>query len=128
MQRLLGLSIYILLLLLPAGSCKAVVPSHDKAESEYIEDSLKNSIVSLSDILQDCRFELPQNGITVFSRQGKQHSANQRVSDSGKNGAMLCQQQKALSPATHIISCHMAVAAAQHNRGYYIYALRHIII
>ncbi|MBQ8695590.1 MAG: hypothetical protein IJ513_08120 [Bacteroidaceae bacterium] len=131
MQRIIGLLTFIIFMALPAGDCHAAVSSKAvpvASEQGNIDDTIKTSIESLAARLHDCRFELPQSNMTSLTRQGKQHTANRRINDSSKSGEPLMLLQHNGQHTTFARTCRTAIAASHHIRGYYIYALRHIII
>ena len=131
MQRIIGLLTFIVFMALPAGDCHAGVSSKAVpvvSGQGRIEDTVKTSIESLAAMLHDCRFELPQSNQTTLTRQGKQHTTNRRINDSSKSGEPLMLLQHSRQHIAFGSACHTAIAASRHIRGYYIYALRHIII
>lgn len=92
-----------------------------------IQDKDRLDIVVLSDILNGCRFELPQ-GANIYVPRCDEQFQSRRPNCSSKTietfASVLSQQRH-----SHLSeSNHKAVAASRHSRGYYIYALRHIII
>lgn len=130
MQRITGILTFIVFMALPAGNCHAAATVHDDAIAGYghIDDTVNICIESLADMLHDCCFEQPSNCYTVQARLGKQQTVNRRINDSSKGGEPVALLQHKESHATFASSCHTAIATSRHIRGYYIYALRHIII
>lgn len=97
-----------------------------KKNGGSIESIQRENFIKLSDKLQECRFELPQASNINISRN---HQPAQRQLQPGDEKcctlATLLEQQKLrhLQPEQRI-----AIKTSQHKSGYYIYALRHIII
>ncbi len=91
-----------------------------------IESIQRENLIKLSDRLQECRFELPQASKVNISRN--QQPAQRQLQQGNEKCctiATFLEQQKIrhIQPEQRI-----AITTSQHKSGYYIYALRHIII
>ena len=91
------------------------------------EYDLEKGFSELADELQECRFELPQaNSCNVIKRNGEQQTGKR--TGSNRTGTTLCLQAQKTIQKFYSTTCHKVIATERHARGYYIYALRHIII
>ena len=102
-------------------------PGNREAAHGNIEDLLKGSIAEQHDRLLDCRFEQPQAFTHIITRQNEA-PAYRRTNDNTRTGDTphFVEGENRLQHRS--VTCSKAVAASRHIRGYYIYALRHIII
>lgn len=129
MQRFSKILLFILFIALPTGYSYAT--EHITAEVQdigRIDNTLKIGIESLADRLHDSCFEQPHNNYTAHSRQSKQQQNWRRANDSDKTGSQFATSQDTQPNNPFTALCHTAIATSKHNRGYYIFALRHIII
>ena len=127
MKRLTTL-LFVLILTALTGSGHAAVPESMHDSKEALHDGMAEGLKSLADSLDICRFELPQATGHNTVRQQNEQQAPRRFQGCGKTNISF-EQSSSLSIQTAICSeNHKAVASARHGRGYYIYALRHIII
>lgn len=84
-------------------------------------------IEELSDRLRDCSFELPNNSNVQPTRQGEKNQTRHIGSSSRSTGCTATLSKQLHTPQS-VNHSKDEVAASRHTRGYYIYALRHIII
>ena len=95
--------------------------------SPTIEEETADYIGIISDRLKECSLELPQQTDFHSTTKGEQ-SQSRRIAGNGKYHLVspaLPEQQRFIATD---ISGKKAVTSSRHSRGYYIYALRHIII
>lgn len=92
-----------------------------------IEDQSRMRLEALAEILQDCRFELPQACRIHAQRHDEQMQT--RRSSLGNKVSEAHETAHTLQSGSHLSeTSHKAIATSRHSRGYYIYTLRHIII
>lgn len=93
----------------------------------YIQEETNNDIQHPIKELNNALFELPQQGTIQIQRNGEHYSTRRCYGQdrTGNTLAIIVSQQHR---TYQISSNHKAVAHSRHCRGYYIYALRHIII
>ena len=102
---------------------------YGSTNKEYclIEDCFEKNVIGLQQRLRECRFEQPQhNGITITRKS--ENNTYRRAHDNTKNGYTSAIHELHINVRYNIVVCHKAVSTSRHTRGYYIYALRHIII
>lgn len=108
-----------------AGMPCAAPTAQDKACA--IEDISKIDLETLADIMQSCRFELP-NSIRLHTPRHEELVQPGRMSYSSKTANTCATLQLQQKYSHKFQESHKAIAASRHIRGYYIYTLRHIII
>ena len=121
--------IFLLLILLLVFPARSTAQSSAKAEPRYAicGYDLSKGISELADHLRECRFEVPQtSGNIAFKRNGEQQTSKRIHTSKPGTSGYVSQKQKEKEPQP--ASCRKAIATVRHARGYYIYALRHIII
>ncbi|MBR4065912.1 MAG: hypothetical protein IKJ97_04085 [Bacteroidaceae bacterium] len=124
----------ILLLILSSvtfADGKAVVMPPDRQEIMLmpcsIEDKGRADIVAIADMLHDCRLQLPQSARLHTQRPDEQTSHRRPSYSSRATDAVMANPLQQIHPHYSTFS-RQALAAARHDRGYYVYTLRHIII
>ena len=130
MKRLSAIFIAMFLPMFFIGEANATTMAnrdHKNCGNSNIDDSIKANIDDLHERLQDCRFNQPAHSTGSLTRQSESHHSR-RINDSAGNGqaAILHKQQEIAYPRLNLQE--KAIAISRHKRGYYIYALRHIII
>lgn len=110
-----------------SGSIFAPKPrkEHAPLTSTY-EDKGRMDIADITDILHDSRLELPQS-VRLQSQHQDVQQSHRRPSCNGKSADIVTLILSHHKPNKSLGS-QKAVAAARHNKGYYIYTLRHIVI
>lgn len=91
-----------------------------------IESLQRENLIKLNDKLQECRFEQPQaSNVNISRNQQPAQRQLQQGNEKCCTIATFLEQQKLrhIQPEQRI-----AITTSQHKSGYYIYALRHIII
>lgn len=122
----------LLLLLLPAlytGSQAATAFAPDRGTEKVcmLDDKLCANINELANILSNCSFE-PQQGSSTFHARNNGHTVTRCPLKEYKSATLSPTLYKHKSTISSDDTCQKAVASSRHDRGYYIYALRHIII
>ena len=117
----------VMLLAFPSSSIAA--PCNDTKQREYTisECGLENEISEFADELRKYRSVQTQSTEHNAIKRNCKQQTNKRISDN-KSGALHHSAQNHKNQDHLSVSCHKAVVTARHSRGYYIYALRHIII
>jgi hypothetical protein len=121
----------LLLLLLPVnGTCSQMPTPHStegKRTAGTLQDCCRKNIEQLADKLKDCLFEYQQPGETQITQNIGQNSYRRLYSSfKSKTATTISSAHKTTISSAD--TCHKAVATSRHSHGYYIYALRHIII
>lgn len=130
MKRIITILLLSVLSITPfCGRDGSFTPGNEAVtDSTYsrINDSCKAGIDGLSDRLHCCSFELPQGNSIRFGRQDE-HNQQRHV---GNSRVSFCTTAQSEQQKPSISRCYIIkeVAESRHARGYYIYALRHIII
>ena len=96
-------------------------------EYSIIEDSVKKNLTRLQHLLEESKFELPHHNGSGITRKNEQNNCR-RTNENAHNEQTSDVQETGNRQKNGIITYHNAVATSRHTRGYYIYALRHIII
>ena len=106
-------------------ACHPVPDNQPGQSSSHSQTGM--DIATLAEILKDSCFELPQNGRVHTPRSEEQVQSRRPICNN-----------KALETFASNLSFHKqshqtqnsrkAIAASRHDRGYYIYTLRHIVI
>lgn len=122
----------LLLLLLPAlytGSqaATAFAPDNGTEKVCMLDDKLGANIDELADILSNCSFEPVQDCCTFHARNNG-HTVTRCPLKEYKNATLSPTLYKHKSTIPSGEKSQKAVASSRHTHGYYIYALRHIII
>ena len=117
----------VMLLAFPSSSMAS--PCNDTKQREYTisEYDLENEISEFADELRKYRSVQTQSTEHNAIKRNSKQQTNRRISGS-KPGILHNSSQNHKNQDHLSVSCHKAVATAHHSRGYYIYALRHIII
>ena len=122
----------LLLLLLPAlytGSLAATAFAPDRGTEKVcmLDDKLCANIDELANILSNCSFE-PQQGSSTFHARNNGHTVTRCPLKEYKSATLSPTLYKHKSTIPSGEKSQKAVASSRHTHGYYIYALRHIII
>lgn len=103
---------------------------HPMPDNQPVQSSIQSQtgldIATLADILQESRFELPQNGRVHTQRYEEQVQSRRPVCNKVLETFATSLSQQKQSHQTQ--NSQKAIAASRHTRGYYIYTLRHIVI
>ena len=122
--------IFLLTVMLLAFSISSTAaPCNDTKQREYTisEYGLENEISEFADELRKYRSVQTQPTEHNAIKRNSEQPTHKRISGN-KSGASYHLSQNFNNQDHLTVSCHKAVATARHSRGYYIYALRHIII
>lgn len=116
-------------MLLAFSSSSTATPCNDTKQREYTisEYGLENEISEFADELRKFRSVQTQPTEHNAIKRNSEQPTHKRISGN-KSGASYQLSQNFNNQDYLTVSCHKAVATARHSRGYYIYALRHIII
>lgn len=120
---LLSILFSAILLSRSGDCCNSTVAKNGTGSIESIQ---RENLIKLSDKLQECRFELPQaSNVNISRNQQPAQRQLQQGNEKCCTIATFLEQQKLrhIQPEQRI-----AITTSQHKSGYYIYALRHIII
>lgn len=129
MKRLLSILLLLLLPLFCMGA-KATNPHSTEekgATACMLKASTGNNIEELAGKLQECRFDQPQTGGASITRHGGDNN-HRRTCKNSKDQESRIQSSTVKTTFSSDDTCQKAVVSSRHDRGYYIYALRHIII
>lgn len=129
MKRLATILILLVLAAAFCGSGKsdALCEPKEKECTEKLCSQEKQSIDELQERLMDCSFRLPQTSLLQTARQGDRQTAR-RLTPYEKAACAGNSQLHLPEHATECTASRNGITSSRHNRGYYIYALRHIII
>lgn len=120
----------LLLLLLPGlytGSQVVAATGSDIAKVCMLNDKQNANISKLANILDQCCFEVHESSNTLLTRHTG-HSTPRCPFKHLKAGSLIFAQYKQKNSIPSGENSQKAIAASRHTHGYYIYALRHIII
>lgn len=105
-----------------------IMPCNDAGiQYLYIQEEANNDTQYPTKELDNYLFELPQQG-TIQVQRNSEHYNIRRGFGQDRTGNALAIIVSQQHRTYQISSNHKAVAHSRHCRGYYIYALRHIII
>lgn len=129
MKRILAILSILLLPALYTGSQAATAFAPDKGTEKVcmLNDKLGANIDELANILSNCSFE-PVQGCCTFQARNNGHTVTRCPLREYKSATLSPTLYKHKSTIPSGEKSQKAVAASRHTHGYYIYALRHIII
>ena len=127
-MRLLTVILISLLFSLNASGENRVVQCGNTGGEECckVENKLLLNILELAKNLQECRFEVPQHASTNIVRP--QQLRPTKVIQEHWRLAPMPDDISGSKQRHRLKESHIAISTARHSRGYYIYAIRHIII
>ena len=116
-------------LFLALTSKSAAAPGNDTKQLEYTisEYGLENEISEFADELRKYRSVQTQPTEHNAIKRNSEQQTYKRI-PGNKSGTANHTLQNLKNQSRIPVSCHKAVATTRHARGYYVYALRHIII
>lgn len=117
----------VMLLAFTSNSAAASCNETKQREYTICEYDIENEISELADELRKYRSVQPRSTEHNAIKRNSEQPTHKRISGN-KSGASYHLSQNFNNQDHLTVSCHKAVATARHSRGYYIYALRHIII
>lgn len=117
----------VLFLALTSNSAAASCNETKQREYTICEYDIENEISELADELRKYRSVQPRSTEhNALKRNGEQQTYKRIPGN--KSGTANHTLQNLKNQSRIPVSCHKAVATTRHARGYYVYALRHIII
>ena len=128
MKRLATLFIILLLAAVNYSSVYATVHEQPKGkEVPVLDEQASDCIETLADRLDESCFELPSH-TNIQSTQQNEFPTSRRIAGNEKANSIYAALPQEQEFITSDIAGQKAVTSSRHSRGYYIYALRHIII
>ena len=110
-----------------SGQAAHSLPIKGLTAQQSLTDPNRVNIQELSDRLRDCSFELPHASNIQLTRQGEQNQLR-HTGNCNRAVASIATTTREQNTLPSDYNINKEVAASRHARGYYIYALRHIII